>query len=59
MPEQFDAYNTDFKKLIPIIYQCGYLTIKDVRRIGFHKAYKLDFANAEAAKGFLTLTNNN
>ena len=59
MPEQFDAYNTDFKKLLPIIYQCGYLTIKDVRRIGFHKAYKLDFANAEAAKGFLTLTNNN
>lgn len=59
MPEQFDAYNTDFKKLLPIIYQCGYLTIKDVRRIGFRNAYKLDFANAEATKGFLTLTNNN
>lgn len=46
----FDA-PTDFKpSLISVLYQSGYLTIKDYNRIG--NLYRLDFPNYEVKSGF-------
>ena len=46
----FDA-PTDFNpSLVPVLYQSGYLTIKDYNRIG--NLYRLDFPNYEVKSGF-------
>ena len=52
--EEFIDYKADVEKPLPMIYQSGYLTIKDYDRET--NAYLLDFPNKEVAKGFLALT---
>ena len=52
-PSMFVDYKADVEKPLPMIYQSGYLTIKeyDPRR----NRYLLDFPNNEVKKGFLTM----
>ena len=56
-PEEFADYKADIERPLPMIYQSGYLTIKDfnMRRGSF----LLDFPNNEVKRGFLTLIANN
>jgi hypothetical protein len=55
-PEMFIDYKADVEKPLPMIYQSGYLTIKDfdIRR----NLYLLDYPNNEVRKGFLTIISN-
>ena len=51
-PEEFVDYKADVEQPLPMIYQSGYLTIKDydMRR----NKFLLDFPNNEVKNGFLT-----
>ena len=51
--QQFIDYKADVEKPLPMIYQSGYLTVKDcnLRR----NTYLLDFPNDEVKNGFLTI----
>ena len=51
--QQFIDYKADIEMPLPMIYQSGYLTVKDcnLRR----NTYLLDFPNDEVKNGFLTL----
>ena len=51
--EEFVDYKADVEKPLPMIYQSGYLTIKDynMRR----NRFLLDFPNDEVKNGFLTM----
>ena len=53
---EFIDYKADIEKPLPMIYQSGYLTIKDcdIRM----NAYLLDFPNNEVKKGFVTMVAN-
>ena len=53
MPEQFVDYRADVEKPLPMIFQSGYLTIKDYDRD--MNAFKLDFPNEEVKRGFITM----
>ena len=55
-PEMFIDYKTDVEKPLPMIYQSGYLTIKDfdMRR----NLYLLDYPNDEVRNGFLSMISN-
>ena len=56
-PSQFIDYKADVEKPLPMIYQSGYLTIKDCdMEMG---TFLLDFPNNEVKKGFVTLVANN
>ena len=56
-PSQFIDYKADMEKPLPMIYQSGYLTIKDCdMEMG---TFLLDFPNNEVKKGFVTLVANN
>ena len=56
-PSQFVDYKADVEKPLPMIYQSGYLTIKDCDlEMG---TFLLDFPNNEVKKGFVTLVANN
>lgn len=56
-PEEFVDYKADVEKPLPMIYQSGYLTIKDCRaRRG---TFLLDFPNNEVKNGFVTLVASN
>ena len=48
---QFKNYDPDSKNMLPVIYQSGYLTIKDYDKE--NNLYKLDFPNREIEVGFL------
>lgn len=52
-PEEFIDYKADVEQPLPMIYQSGYLTIKefDLRR----NMFLLDYPNDEVKKGFLSL----
>ena len=53
-PQEFIDYKATVEKPLPMIYQSGYLTIKDCdREFG---TYLLDFPNNEVKKGFLSLS---
>ena len=55
-PQEFIDYKATVEKPLPMIYQSGYLTIKDCdREFG---TYLLDFPNNEVKKGFLSLVAN-
>ena len=55
-PQEFIDYKAMVEKPLPMIYQSGYLTIKDCdREFG---TYLLDFPNNEVKKGFLSLVAN-
>ena len=51
--EEFVDYKADVEKPLPMIYQSGYLTIKDYN-IDFN-TFLLDFPNDEVKNGFLTM----
>lgn len=55
-PAMFVDYKADVEKPLPMIYQSGYLTVKDydLRR----DSYLLDFPNDEVRRGFLTMMAN-
>ena len=52
-PSQFIDYKADVEKPLPMIFQSGYLTIKDanIQR----NTFLLDFPNNEVKKGFVTM----
>lgn len=51
--EEFIDYKANIEQLLPMIYQSGYLTIKD---FDFRRnAFLLDYPNNEVKKGFLAL----
>ena len=53
VPSLFVDYKADLEQPLPMIYQSGYLTIKEYnRRMG---TYLLDFPNNEVRKGFLSV----
>ena len=55
--EDFVDYRADKERPLPMIYQSGYLTIKDYDpRLS---VYLLDFPNAEVQKGFVTMLASN
>lgn len=56
-PSQFVDYKADVEKPLPMIYQSGYLTIKDCNLD--MNSFLLDFPNNEVKKGFVTLVANN
>ena len=56
-PSQFIDYKADVEKPLPMIYQSGYLTIKDCDLD--MDTFLLDFPNDEVKKGFVTLVANN
>ena len=56
-PSQFVDYKADVEKPLPMIYQSGYLTIKDGNME--MDTFLLDFPNNEVKKGFVTLVANN
>ena len=49
-PEAFGKYNEDEITLIPLMYQAGYLTIKDYNELSMN--YKLDYPNVEVRSSF-------
>lgn len=52
-PAEFIDYRANVEKPLPMIYQSGYLTIKEYdRELGL---YQLDYPNNEVRKGFLTM----
>ena len=53
---EFVDYRADREKPLPMIYQSGYLTVKDYDRE--MRTYLLDFPNDEVKKGFVTMTAN-
>ena len=56
-PSQFIDYKADVEKPLPMIYQSGYLTIKDCDLD--MDTFLLDFPNDEVKKGLVTLVANN
>ena len=57
MPEQFIDYRADVEKPLPMIFQSGYLTIKEFKYR--NNTFLLDFPNDEVKRGFVTLLTNN
>ncbi len=56
-PAMFVDYKADVERPLPMIYQSGYLTIKEYdREMG---EFLLDFPNNEVRKGFLTMIASN
>lgn len=53
----FLDYKADTEKPLPMIFQSGYLTIKDVDRR--FNTYLLDYPNQEVKQGMMTLLTNN
>lgn len=53
---EFVDYRADHEMPLPMIYQSGYLTIKDYD--SEMRTYLLDFPNDEVKKGFVTMTAN-
>ena len=57
LPSQFVDYRADVEQPLPMIFQSGYLTIKDYDRdLG---AFLLDFPNDEVKRGLVTLLTHN
>ena len=52
-PEEFIDYKADVEKPLPMIYQSGYLTVKDYDKE--FNTFLLDFPNNEVKNGFLTM----
>ncbi len=53
---QFEDYRADIQQPLPMIYQSGYLTIKEFDRE--MRTFKLDFPNDEVKNGFVTMVAN-
>ena len=50
----FSTYEIESLALIPLLFQTGYLTIKDFRRDQFGEIYTLSYPNYEVKNAFLT-----
>ena len=57
-PEYFADYRANREDPLAMLYQSGYLTIKEVRYEGFDTLYHLDFPNNEVKRGFVSLLYN-
>ena len=55
--EMFVDYKADTEKPLPMLFQSGYLTIKDANKR--FNTYRLDFPNNEVKQGMITLLANN
>lgn len=55
--QDFSDYKADVERPLPMIYQSGYLTIKDYDNLT--KTFKLDIPNDEVKQGFISLLANN
>ncbi len=55
--QDFADYKADAERPLPMIYQSGYLTIKDYNRRT--RAFRLDIPNDEVKRGFISLIANN
>ena len=55
--QDFSDYKADIEKPLPMIYQSGYLTIKDYDSLT--KTFMLDIPNDEVKQGFVSLLANN
>lgn len=51
--DQFKNYDPESNNMLPVIYQSGYLTIKDFNKE--RRVYTLDFPNREIEEGFLNV----
>ena len=49
-----EAYEPDHPRLVTLLYQTGYLTIKDVRDYNGFRVFSLTFPNREVSNSFLT-----
>ena len=49
-----EAYEPDNPRLVTLLYQTGYLTIRDFRQIGSKRKYRLGFPNYEVTDSFLS-----
>ncbi len=54
---EFVEYKADAEKPLPMLYQSGYLTFKEFKKLS--QRYKLDFPNDEVSRGFLSLIASN
>lgn len=52
-PEDFIDYKADVERPLPMIYQSGYLTVKEYDE--YTNSYLLDFPNNEVQSGFLVM----
>ena len=50
---ELNAYEPDNPKIVPLLYQTGYLTIKSFRQMGVARRYTLRFPNLEIENSFL------
>jgi len=50
----FSTYEVDNLESLPLLFQTGYLTIKDIIRDGVKAFYELDYPNFEVKDSFLT-----
>ena len=57
LPDEFINYKADFEYPLPMIYQSGYLTIKDYDKGA--NLFLLDFPNNEVKSGFLAMVATN
>ena len=55
--DEFLNYKADSAKPLPMIFQAGYLTVKEYNRD--FETYRLDFPNNEVKRGLITLLANN
>ena len=53
--DQFKNYDPDSKNMLPVVYQSGYLTIKDFEEDEEERLFTLDFPNREVEEGFLNV----
>ncbi len=56
-PDQFIDYRADVERPLPMIFQSGYLTIKEYKLR--NNTFLLDFPNDEVKRGFVTLLASN
>jgi hypothetical protein len=58
-PAEFADYRADVEKPLPMIFQSGYLTIKEAVLKGLDYRYVLDFPNDEVRRGFVEMLASN
>ena len=57
--DYFADYRANTEDPLAMLYQSGYLTIKNVLMLGLDTLYRLDFPNIEVKRGFVSLLYNN
>lgn len=49
----FESYDIDNLEVLSMLFQTGYLTIKDIKPVGIHSKYILSYPNEEVKESFL------